>query len=80
MTRDDLIEFLRIELGLDITGIDEDTALFSSGLVDSFSLVTLIAYIEHRERFRMSPLDVNLDNMDTVARILGYLERIRLST
>ena len=73
MTEQELIEYLRNELAIETTDVDADTALFSSGRVDSFSLVTLISHIEERCRFRMSPAEVNLENLDTVGRIVRFV-------
>ena len=70
-----LLSFFESELALDVSDIDETTPLFSTGVVDSFSLVMLISFIESQCGFRMTPLDVNLDNLDTMARILDYAGR-----
>jgi acyl carrier protein len=70
-----LLSFLESELALDTFDIDEKTPLFSTGVVDSFAMVSLITFLEKEGRFRMSPIDVNLDNLDSIERILGYVER-----
>lgn len=76
MSGQDLIAFLQSDLGVDTSDIDESTLLFSSGLIDSFSLVSLITFLEQKCSFRMSPLDVNLDNLDSIERILGFVDRV----
>ncbi len=75
LTKDELLEFINKKLGVDTSGMDDSTLMFSTGMVDSFSLVSLITYIEKQAGFRMSPMDVNLENMDSVERILAYVER-----
>jgi len=75
LNKDDLLAALRDELGVDTTGIDEETSLFSSGLIDSFSLVTLIVFIETKAGIRVEPMDVNLENLDTIGRILRFANR-----
>lgn len=75
MTKDELLTFLNKKLGIDTASIDDSTLLFSSGMVDSFSLVSLITFIEKKGGFRMNPLDVSLENMDNVERILAFVER-----
>lgn len=75
LTREHLVDYMQTELGLDTSGINDDTPLFSSGVIDSFSLVSLITFIEQSEQFRMNPMDVSLDNMDTISRILDYVGR-----
>jgi acyl carrier protein len=69
----DLLEILRDRLFLDVSCIGQDTPLFSSGLIDSFSLATLIVELETRGGFRIEPLDINLDNLDSIGRILKFL-------
>ena len=56
--------------------IDGDTPLFSSGLIDSFSMVQLIAFLEKTGDTKVPAMDVNLDNLDTVSRILAMMERL----
>ena len=72
LTADKLIAFFDTELGIDPSAVKEDTPLFSSGLIDSFSLLTVIDFLERSFSFRMNPMDVNLDHMDTVERMLAY--------
>jgi acyl carrier protein len=72
LTEDNLREFLRDEIGVETTTLSRDDLLFSSGLIDSFSLVTLLAHIERVCGFRIGPTDVNLDNFDSLGRILAY--------
>jgi acyl carrier protein len=74
---DRLSRFLDEDLGIDVAGIEPDTPLFSSGIIDSFSLVTLLTFLESEGGIRISPADVNLDNMDSLARMLAYVERAR---
>ena len=74
VTYTDLSHFIEDELAVDAE-VSEDTPLFSSGLIDSFSLVSLMTYIEDRAGIRISPGDVSLSNFDSIGRILNYLHR-----
>ncbi len=76
LSKDFIVEFLETDLGVDVGGIDEDTPLFSSQLVDSFALVTLMMFLEREAGIRIAPADVNLDNMDTIGRMLAYVSRV----
>jgi acyl carrier protein len=76
LTADGLLAFLEDDLGVDIQDVDEDTPLFSSQLVDSFALVTLMMFLEREAGIRIAPADVNLDNMDTIGRMLAYANRV----
>ncbi len=61
---------------MDVDGLDVDMPLFSSQLVDSFALVTLMMFLEREAGIRIAPADVNLDNMDTIGRMLAYVSRV----
>jgi acyl carrier protein len=80
LTQEDLVAYMEQELGVDIADVRPDTALFSSGVIDSFALVSLITFIEEKCRFRVNPMDVSLDNMDSIDRILGYVRRVQERT
>jgi len=54
-----------------------DTLLFSTGVLDSFSLVDLIAYVEKEEGITINPTEVILDNFDSVDRIVRFVEKKR---
>ena len=54
--------------------IESDMALISSGLIDSFSLVELVLFIEKQCGIKVKPTEVNLDNLDSVERILVFAE------
>lgn len=75
MTRTELLDYLARELHVDIDGLDDESLLFSTGIVDSFALVTLIGHLEEKGGFRMNPADVTLENLDSVSRILAFVER-----
>jgi len=72
---DDLIEFFRTGLALDVEDIEPDTLLFSTGIINSLALVNLMTFIETEGKFRISPTHINLGNFDSVERILAYVAR-----
>jgi len=75
VTADSLKTFLSNELGVDTRDVDAVTPLFSSGLIDSFALVQLITHVEDNCGIRFSAADVNLDNLDSIERIISYVTR-----
>lgn len=72
LTSDELIAHLRDDQNID-DPISPDTELFSSGLLDSVSMVGLITFIEERSGATIPPADVTLENFDTIARIVAYV-------
>jgi len=77
LTAETLIDFLDGQLGIDIGGVQAGTPLFTSGLIDSFGLVSLITFVEQGSGVVVQPADVTLDNIDSIQRILAFVERAR---
>lgn len=61
-------------LGLE-ADIDNDTRLFSSGLLDSLSAVSLLFSLNDELGITLSPLDVALDDFDSINLITETIER-----
>jgi acyl carrier protein len=72
LNRARLVEFLVTQLGLAADELQDDTPLFTGGLLDSFSMVDLIQFLEQESGLQMSETEVNLENLDSVRRILGH--------
>jgi acyl carrier protein len=70
--RTTLLSYVRDMLGIE--DVEPDTALFSSGLLDSVSMVNLLAFFEQASGLNVRAEDVTLDNFDTPARILRFAE------
>lgn len=75
LTREALTQFLEAELGVEAEHLTDDELLFSGGIIDSFALVSLIGFIETTAGIRVRPTEVNVDNMDSIARILAFVGR-----
>ncbi|MBL9060753.1 MAG: acyl carrier protein [Mangrovicoccus sp.] len=75
INRASVVEFLEAELGVDLSDVANGDPLFSTGIVDSFALVTLMMYLEQQGGFRINPGDVTLDNFDTIDRIVAFCNR-----
>lgn len=69
----ELVNFLGEQLGVDIAHVDAETPLFSSGIVDSAGMVSLIVFVESWANVRFAPEDVTLDNLDSIGRILAFV-------
>jgi acyl carrier protein len=68
-----LLTFLDSRLGVDTTGMDEETPLFSSGIIDSAGMADLIVFIESEINVQFEPDDISLENLDSIGRILGFI-------
>jgi len=71
---DSLKTFLNDDLDVDSASVSEDSPLFSSGIIDSFSLVSLMAFIEDKGNLRINPSEVTIDNLDSIERILKFVD------
>jgi acyl carrier protein len=75
ITEELLLRFLGDDLNIDTADITADKLLFSSGIVDSFALITLMTFLESQCGFRIGPMEVTLDNFDSIERIRRFAER-----
>ena len=55
--------------------VDADTALISSGIVDSFSMVSLKAFLENKYEIRIPDEDATPEAFDTVNSIIQIVEK-----
>lgn len=72
---DTLKDWLVATYGLDAAHLTPDAALFSSGLLDSFNMLEVVSQYEKLAGKRVRPLDLNLDNFDSLAKIRAYAAR-----
>lgn len=80
MIGDRLIEMITAEVSLDPTHeIELETDLLLTGLVDSLGVVQIVGWIEDELGIDVDPLDVVLDNFQTVAQMVAYIERRRVA-
>ena len=56
--------------------IDENTALVSSGLIDSMALVDLLVKLEDITQMRIPPGKVQPKDMDTIALMFATAQRV----
>jgi acyl carrier protein len=58
------------------TEIDENTALVSSGLIDSLALVDILVKLEDLTNLRIPAGKVNAQNMDTIESMFSTARRV----
>lgn len=76
-TRDYLNSLLVEEHGLSPDEFDDQSALFSSGLLDSFVLIEVIAGLEKHARIKIPAGDLRLENIDSISRLASLVERLQ---
>lgn len=72
-----LLAWLEENSGVDLDEVGADTLLFSTSVVDSFDMIDLVAWVEEQAGIKFGPLDINLDNLDSVSRILAFVQKKR---
>ena len=74
--RDKIIEYVRDEyLEDESMVVKEDTPLISSGIVDSFSMVSLKMYLEEEYKIKMTDEEASTEAFDTVGSILALVKK-----
>lgn len=57
---------------LDRDSLDDNTELFSSGRIDSLSVMDLVCFVEGKIGCVIPPLSITLDNFDSIKRIVRF--------
>ena len=70
-----LVDLIAEESGLDPDILQATRGLMSTGVLDSFALVTVISFVETHLGEEVPPADLTFENFDTIASICGYVER-----
>jgi acyl carrier protein len=58
----------------DDRGFDDDTDLQGTGILDSFSTLSLVAFIDDTFRVQLDPVDINAEtfkSVTTIAELVG---------
>jgi acyl carrier protein len=74
LTRDELVGYLHKQLRVDVSKVDDDTELFSSGKIDSFAMVDLLVFLEKQTGAKLGPEHITVENFDSIHRILAFAE------
>lgn len=70
----DLLQFVASEATGDPSAeLGPDTDLLLSGLVDSLGVVQIVGWLEDRLSISIEPVDVVLENFQTVSAIMAYV-------
>lgn len=72
---DQLVDLVAQESGMDQDSLRSASGLMSTGILDSFALVTVISFVEDRIGGEVPPVDLTFANFDSIARICAYVER-----
>lgn len=59
----------------DRTDIADTESLLEAGLIDSTGILELVAFLESEFGIRIADADIVPDNLDSIAKIVAYVER-----
>lgn len=73
-----LLHHVRTEIAIgDVDGLDADTDLLLTGLVDSLGVVQLVEWLEAEAGVIIEPGDVTLENFQTVGLMVRFVDSLR---
>ena len=72
--KSEIIEYINNQLLNNRTTVDADRELLVSGILDSLAVMSLVAFLEKLDGRKIPPLDVTLENFNSVNAITRYLE------
>lgn len=73
---DHLCEVIALESGLSLQEVSGADGLMSTGILDSFALVTVITLVETHLGREVSADDLTFENFDSVQAICGFVGRV----
>lgn len=68
-------EYINEEILNGDSPVDIDDDLLSDGMVDSLSMIRLIAYIEEKHQIQIPPEDLVIEHFQTIRAITNYLKK-----
>ncbi|MEM9562035.1 MAG: acyl carrier protein [Actinomycetota bacterium] len=74
-TAERLLRFVSTEVSISQDPIDAETDLLLTGAVDSLGVIRITQWMEDELGVEVDPVDVTLENFQTVARMVAYLGR-----
>lgn len=73
--KEELLRFIREDLGAADSVVSETTSLFKSKLLDSMNLTFLITFVEETYGVKVSAMDVVFENFDSVNNLIDFITR-----
>ena len=73
LTTTQLIDYINAEISTAAEPVGADTDLLLTGAVDSLGVVRITQWMEDNLGTQVDPLDVTLENFQTVDRMVAYV-------
>lgn len=78
LTSDQIKTYLTEQLNLSPEEFNEDTLLFSTGLLDSLNLLEVVTFLEKHIGRRLQPREITLAHLDSISRILAFVSKTKI--
>jgi len=62
--------------GVSKEALEDETELFSSGLIDSLSVIDLVSFVEGEIGEPVPPEQITLENFDSIAKIVAFSRQL----
>ena len=72
-----LLAHINAEISISPDPIEMETDLLLTGAVDSLGVIRITQWIEDELEIEVDPLDVTLDNFQTVSKMVIFVEKQR---
>jgi acyl carrier protein len=71
----ELCDYIRTDVSVGTPPIEPETDLVMTGYVDSLGIVLVVEWIESRLGIEIDPGDVVIEDFESVAAMVAYLDR-----
>ena len=73
--REEIERFIRESFLFGEVALAPETSFVEGGVLDSTSVLELVSYLEERFGISVEPDELNLENLDSVARVEAFVRR-----
>jgi acyl carrier protein len=73
--REAIEQFIRENFIFGEVAFAPETSFVEGGILDSTSVLELVSFLEERFGIAVEPDEINLENMDSLARVEAYVRR-----
>jgi acyl carrier protein len=73
--RAEIEQFIRENFIFGEVALAPETSFVEGGILDSTSVLELVAFLEERFGIEVAPEEINLENMDSLSRVEAYVRR-----
>ncbi len=73
--REEIEQFVRENFIFGEVALVPETSFVEAGILDSTGVLELVSFLEERFEIGVEPDEINLENMDSLAKVEAYVRR-----